>query len=160
MIVSRSTLSSVDDHMRPERVINGVLSTISLYNHDYFHLEGIAMKASRELGSAPIYDSYGPTYNPSHGPKEGERDAPCKPVTLHLSTSSSGTGKPVYRISSKLLSKFQRTTPIDHLISRWIKSRYLSIFNFLQDLTSLNNGELARVCIYIYIYSHTTSSYI
>lgn len=78
------------------------LNAISLY-HDYFHLEGIghAMKASRELGSAPIYDSYSPTYNPSHGPQERERDAPRTPVTLHLSTSSSGTGKPIHRISSK-----------------------------------------------------------
>ena len=73
--------------MRPGRVMNGTLSTISLYSHDYFHLEGIghATKASRELGSAPIYDSYSPTYNPSHGPQEGERNAPRTLVTLHLS---------------------------------------------------------------------------
>lgn len=103
MIVSRSTLPGVDDYMRLERVINGVLSTISLYNHDYFHLEGIAMKASRELGFAPIYDSYGPTYNPSHGLKEGERDAPRKPVTLHLSTLSSGTGKPIQNLKQTSL---------------------------------------------------------
>lgn len=72
MTISQSTLLGVDDYMRRGRVINGALSTlaISLYNHDYFHLEGIghAMKAPRELGSAPIYDSYSPTYNPSHGP--------------------------------------------------------------------------------------------
>jgi len=55
--------------------------------HDYFHLEGIghAMKTSRELGSAPIYDSYSPTYNPSHGSQEGERNAPRTLVILHLS---------------------------------------------------------------------------
>lgn len=71
--------------------------------YDYFHLEGIghAMKAPRELGSAPIYDSYSPTYNPSHGPQEGERDAPRTLVTLHLPTSSSGTGKSVHRILNK-----------------------------------------------------------
>jgi len=60
-----------------------------------------AMNASRELGSAPIYDSYSPTYDSSHGPQEGERDAPRTLVTLHLPTSSSGTGKPMHRISSE-----------------------------------------------------------
>jgi len=98
MILSRSTLPDVDDHTR--RVINGTLSTISLYNRDYFPRRH-AMNASRELGSAPIYDSYSPTYDSSHGPQEGERDAPRTLVTLHLPTSSSGTGKPMRKISSE-----------------------------------------------------------
>lgn len=103
MIISRSTLPGVDDRMRPERVINGMLSTISLCNHDCF-LEGIAMKTSRELGSALIYGSYGPTYNPSltaHGKKKEMHHA-SQYNFASIYIESSGAGKPVRSIPSSL----------------------------------------------------------
>jgi len=81
MILSRSTLPDVDDHTR--RVINGTLYYLTLQPR-LFPPRRHAMNASRELGSAPIYDSYSPTYDSSHGPQEGERDAPRTLVTLHL----------------------------------------------------------------------------